>query len=216
MTTDAVLAAIVAAGRRLYARNLLAAGDGNISFLLDDGRIAITRSGVAKGFLVPDDVVFLAADGTAIEGRPSAERLLHLAVYRSCPAARAVIHAHPPTAIAWTLAHPELEELPADALPEVILTTGRIPIVPYARPGSPELGVAILPFLPDHRLMVLARHGALCWGETLDEAVHGMERLEHVATILGLARELGGAVPLPADEIDALRQMRTQLGPRIL
>ena len=144
-----------------------------------------------------------------MSGNPSGERLMHLEIYRRCPEARCVVHAHPPTAVAWSLARPEWTVLPADALPEVILAAGRIPIAPYARPGTLAMGEVLAPLLPEHRLMILARHGALCWGESLEEAVGGIERLEHVCTMLKLAHDLGGARPLPTDEIEALRRMRT-------
>ena len=202
--------------RRLHARNLLAAADGNVSVRLEDGRIAMTPSGVAKNRVTAGDLAFLAPDGAILEGRPSTERLMHLAVYRACPEARAVVHAHPPTAIAWSLARPDLAFLPSDALPEVTLAAGSIPFVPYARPGTAAMGDQLLPFLPDHRLLILARHGALAWGESLEEAYHGLERLEHVCQILKAAQELGGALPLPEDELLALRQARLQGGRRLL
>jgi len=211
-----VLSDICDAGRRLHARNLLAAADGNVSVRLGDGRIAITPSGVAKARLEPGDLAFLGEDGAVLEGRPSTERLMHLAVYGACPEARAVVHAHPPTAIAWSLARPDLAFLPADALPEVILAAGSIPFVPYARPGTAAMGDVLLPFLPAHRLLILARHGALAWGESLEEAVNGLERLEHVCQILKAALELGGARPLPEAELQALRQARLKAGRRLL
>jgi len=140
---------------------------------------------------------------------------MHLAVYRACPEAQCVVHAHPPTAIAWTLAWPELEELPGDVLPELILAAGTIPIVPYARPGTAAMGEALAPYLPERRLLLLARHGALCWGEDLEEATGGIERLEHVAKILKATIDLGGLVPMEAEELEALRAIRGRLGPRI-
>lgn len=202
--------------RRLHSRNLLAAADGNVSVLLDDGRIAITPSGVAKALMRPEDLAYLALDGGIVSGRPSTERLMHLAVYRACPEARAVVHAHPPTAIAFSLAHPEWAWLPSDALPEVILAAGAIPFVPYARPGTAAMGEALAPFLPAHRLLVLSRHGALAWGETLEEAYNGMERLEHACQILKAALDLGGARPLPEAEVEALRQARLRSGRKLL
>jgi L-fuculose-phosphate aldolase len=212
----APLASICLVCRRLHARNLLAAADGNVSALLEEGRIAITPSGVAKAGLEPNDLAFMAMDGTVLSGRPSSERLMHLAVYRACPEARAVVHAHPPTAIAWTLAFPDQDRLPADALPELILAAGSIPIVPYARPGTAAMGENLLPFLPEHRLLLLSRHGALAWGETLEEAYNGLERLEHACQILKAAFELGGAKPLPGPELEALREARRRAGGRLL
>jgi L-fuculose-phosphate aldolase len=211
-----LLSAVCDLCRRLHARNLLAAADGNVSVLLEDGRIAITPSGVAKARMEPSDLAYLARDGTILSGRPSTERLMHLAVYGACPEARAVVHAHPPTAIAWSLARPELAFLPSEALPEVILAAGSIPFVPYARPGTAAMGERLLAFLPDHRLMILARHGALAWGESLEEAYNGMERLEHVCQILKATQDLGGAQPLPQDELQALRQARLLNGRRLL
>lgn len=207
--------AVCAACRRLHARNLLAAGDGNLSVRLEDGRMLTTPSGINKDRLRPEDLALLGPDGAAQSGSPSSEVLLHLAIYRACPEARAVAHAHPPTAIAWTLARPELEALPCDALPEVILATGGIPVVPYARPGTRELAEGVVPFLAQHRLMLLARHGAVAWGESLDEACDGLERVEHVAQILLAAETLGGARPLPASERQALSELRIRLGPRL-
>jgi L-fuculose-phosphate aldolase len=209
------LEAICDACARLHARNLLAAGDGNISVLLEDGRVAITPAGVAKARLKPSDMAFVSREGTVLSGRPSSEQFMHLAVYRACPEARCVIHAHPPTAVAWTIARPGLHELPAEGLPELILAAGCIPVVPYARPGTEGMGTALGPFLPRHRLLLLARHGALCWGEDLEEAYLGMERLEHVAQILKAAVELGGISSMEAVELAALRKAREQMGPRI-
>ena len=100
-------------------------------------------------------------------------------------------------------------------LPEVALGVGRIPIVPYARPGTDAVGAALKPLLPRHRALLLARHGAVCWGETLDEGYDGMERIEHVAQILKSAIELGGLTALPAAELAALDAMRQSLGDRL-
>ena len=214
--SDAPLQALLDAAKRLHARGLLAAGDGNLSVLLEDGRIAMTPRGVPKAQVRMEDLAFLSLDGTVLSGHPSSERAMHLAVYRAVPEARAVVHAHPPTAIAWTLARPELSELPSDSLPEVILAAGRIPVVPMAIPGTEAMGANLLPFLPAHRLMILARHGGLAWGESVQEAAGGMERLEQVAEILWKAETLGGAKPLAASELTGLRALREKLGPRLI
>lgn len=215
MPADPLLSLLDAA-RQLHARGLLAAGDGNLSLRLADGRIAMTPRGVPKARVQVEDLAYLSLDGTVLSGHPSSERAMHLAVYRAVPEAKAVVHAHPPTAIAWSIARPDLAELPSDSLPEVILAAGRIPIVPMALPGTEAMGTALLPFLPEHRLMILARHGGLAWGESLQEAAGGLERLEQVAEILWKAEALGGAKPLPAAELAELRALRAKLGPRII
>jgi L-fuculose-phosphate aldolase len=202
--------------RRLHAAGLLAASDGNLSLRLSNGLIAMTPSGVPKAKVRLEDLAHLTLEGEVLSGRPSSERAMHLAIYRAVPEAKAVVHAHPPTAIAWSLARPDLEELPSDGLPEVILAAGRIPVVPMAIPGTEAMGTNLLPFLPAHRLMILARHGGLCWGEHLDEAVGGLERLEQVASILWKAEALGGAKPLAGSDLADLRALRAKLGPRII
>lgn len=211
-----VSSGIVETCRRLHARNMLAAADGNVSFRVHDDEIWITPTGLNKGFIEVKDLAVITLDNRVLRGNPSGERLMHLEVYRRCPQARAVVHAHPPTAIAWSVARPELTELPANSLSEVILAVGRVPIAPYARPGTARMGEVLAPFLPESRVMILARHGALSWGESLDEAYNGMERLEHVSQILKNASDLGGLSDLPPGELEYLRELRKKLGPKTL
>jgi L-fuculose-phosphate aldolase len=205
---------ILDAGRALHARDLLAGCDGNLSVRLADGRVAITRSGVNKSRMGVDDLCLVGARGDVITGTPSTELAMHLAVYRRCPAARAVVHAHPPTAVGFTLANPDATALPWDALPEVVLAMGVVPVVGYARPGSDALAASLARHLPDARVLLLARHGVVAWGESLDEACDGVERVEHAARMLLHARAFGGPVPLPPDETRALLSLRAALGPR--
>lgn len=202
--------------RRLHLRQLLAAADGNVSVRLDDGTLLMTPAGRSKANLAPDELAALQLDGQVLRGRPSTERAMHLEIYRRCPLARSVVHAHPPTAVAWTLARPQLAALPDEAMPELILGVGRIPIVAYARPGTEAMASALAPHLPACRVLILARHGAVAWGESVEEAYDAIERLEHAAWMLKLAEELGGAVPLPADEVAALRALRAARGGRTL
>lgn len=202
--------------RRLHGKNLLASADGNVSYRVSDEEILITPAGVNKARLKPEDVAVITLDNRIVRGNPSSERLMHLEVYRKSPRARAIVHAHPPTAIAWTVARPDLQELPAEALSELILAVGRVPVAPYARPGSLDMGTVLHPFLPQCRVILLARHGALAWGEDLEEAYNGMERLEHVSQILKSAVELGGITTLPPAEVEALRELRRGLGDRTL
>jgi L-fuculose-phosphate aldolase len=207
---------IVEAGRRLHEKNMLASADGNISYRLADDRILITPTGISKSFLKPEQLAIITLDNRIVQGNPSSERLMHLEAYKACPQAKCVVHAHPPTAIAWSIARPYLTELPSDCLPEVLLAVGRIPIVPYARPGMVEMGTNLRRFLCKHRVMILARHGGLSWGESVMEAYNGIERLEHCAHILKLAQDMGGLPSLPASELVALQALRRKLGDRTL
>jgi len=216
MNEGAIRESIIQVCRRLYERNMLAAADGNVSFRLNDNQVLITPSGRQKGFLKPEDLVLMNLKGESAGGTPSGETPMHLEVYHRCPLARAVIHAHPPHAVAWSVARPEARELPGEFLSEVILGAGRIPVVPFARPTTSAMAEVLTPYLPECRALILSRHGALCWGESLEEALNGIERLEHSAQILWLAEQLGGARPLPSEEVEALRMMRAKIGGRLL
>jgi L-fuculose-phosphate aldolase len=207
---------IVEICQRLHTKNMLAAADGNVSFRVSDDYILITPTMLNKAFMKPSDISVITLDNRIVSGKPSSERQMHLEVYKKCPKAKAVVHAHPPFAIAWSVAFPDLKELPSECLSEVILAVGKIPIIPYARPGTGQMGQNLTPFLPSSRVMILARHGALSWGEDLNEAYNGMERLEHSATILHFAQTLGGLSKLPTEEIAVLRNMRNALGEKSL
>ena len=198
----------------LHQKNFLAAADGNVSVRTRENEIWITPSALHKGFLKKDDLACITLDNQIIQGNPSSERLMHLEVYRRCPEAKAVVHAHPPTAIAWSVAFPEDKELPANSLSEIILAVGKIPIVPYSLPGTQEMANSLIPYLPENRVMILARHGGLAWGEDLMEAYNGMERIEHTSQIIKTAKDLGRLTFLPESEVRRLKNLRSLLGPK--
>jgi L-fuculose-phosphate aldolase len=216
MSQERIREEIVAICRELHKRDFIAAADGNISYRVSDREILITPTQKHKGFITPNDIAVISIENEILSGNPSGERLMHLAVYRKVPEAKCVVHAHPPTAIAWSVAKPELKELPSDSLSEVILAVGKVPIVPYARPGTEGMGRACENFLPENRVMILSRHGALSWGEDLMEAYGGMERIEAIAKILKASLELGGITSLPQSEIEFLRDLRRKIGPKTL
>lgn len=207
---------LIDAAKSLHRLGYLAACDGNLSFRLSDQEILITPSGVPKHKLTGDDFAVINLDGQIIHGRPSSERSLHLEVYRNCPKARSVIHSHPPCAIAWSLVNPDQAALPIDALGEVILACGGIPQAEFAIPGSADLANSIKPFLPNYRVMILSRHGALSWGEDIDEAYRGTERLEHAARVLKEAACFGKVVPMSSSQVKELKKLRLEIGDIVL
>jgi len=215
-TDKALCEHILQVAQALHSQNMLAAADGNISFKVYQDYIFITPSGVAKARMDIEDMAVVNSQGRVMVGKASSEMAMHLAVYNSCPKAKAIVHAHPPTAIAWSIARPDDTELPSDAMSELILSVGSVPIVPYARPGTEEMGSVLKSYLPQHRCLILARHGALSWGEDLEEAHKGMERIEHTAIILEKAQRLGSITTLPKEEVSYLKEIRKSLGERIL
>lgn len=200
----------------LHQKNMLAAADGNVSRRLSSGEILITPSGRSKAFIEPKDFALVTIDNKILFGNPSGERLMHLEVYKKCENAKSVVHAHPPTAIAMSIAYPEWNEIPSHCLSELILALGSLPIISYARPGTIDMGTKLHPFLPKHRALILARHGAITWGESLAESYAGMERIEHTCEILYKALTMKGLTELPQDEVEVLKAMRAQMGEKIL
>ena len=181
---------IVEAGRRLWMRGLVAASDGNISCRLSDGAFLITPSGVAKGFLGPDDLLRVDEAGNVLSGagRPSIETALHLAVYRARPEVQALVHAHPPLTTAFTLTGQDMNE---DAPDEVKLQLGRIAVADYGEAGSSELAQNVArAALSGTHAVLLSRHGALTAGDSVMKALFRMEALEQAARTMLAARLL--------------------------
>lgn len=195
--------------RRLYEKGLIAGAEGNVSVRLADGQILITPSGVPKVDVSPNDLVIVdARDGrVAGSGRASSELGMHLRIYESRPDVGAVVHAHPPLATAFGVAG---EDLMAPVLPEIVILTGGVPLVPYATPGSVALADAIEPFLEQHDAFLMANHGATSIGSTLSSAHARMESVEHAARTLLAARVLGRVTTLSATQYDELLAMRAR------
>jgi len=202
------VAEIIHVGRLLYEHRYVVAGEGNRSVRLDDRQALVTASGVCKGRLVPADIVTVplaetAGDGTA-SPRPSSEWPLHRMIYSLVPGARAVCHAHPPRATAFAVAR---RPLPVDLLPEARAFLGDVPLVPYARPGSEELAREVARRLGGTaRALLLANHGVVAWGGTLEEAFMRLELTERLAEVAWLALPLGGGIRLTRQQAQELME----------
>jgi len=195
MTANAVARRMALCCRQLAAGGLIAGRDGNVSVRLGPDRVLVTPSGLIKSLLRPSDMVEVGLSGRQRRGRrkPTSELDLHLRILTGRPDVGAVVHAHPPAATGFAVAG---EEIPANLLPELIFLVGRVPIVPYGAPGTPELGDRVEPYLAEHDGLLLANHGAVTMGQTLDEAWIRMETLEHAARIIMAARAIGEPQPL--------------------
>lgn len=190
----------------LYERNYLVAMDGNVSARLPDGNVLCSRAGCHKGFLEERDLVVVDRRGKVVygSGAPTSEIFMHLACYEERPDVHAVMHAHPPHAIAFTLADQSLERL---VLPEVVLTLGTIPTVPYATTGTHELADTLRPYVKERDVVMMDRHGAVALGRDPMDAFCKLETLEHTARILLIGNQLGQIKELPPQEAVHLRSM---------
>lgn len=207
MSTQEIAEELVAVCCRLYDRGLIAGQDGNVSVRLVGGHILVTPAGLSKVDVTPDDLVELTPDGRQVTDGLSAssEVGMHLRIYRERPDVRAVVHAHPPIATAFGVVGRDFMDA---VLPEAIFHLGRVPLVPFAMPGTPALGEAMAPFLADHDVFLLASHGATTVGPSLRLAHQRMENLEHAARIVHAAEQLGSLRPLRDEDIAALRRAR--------
>lgn len=205
---------IVRIGRLLHQFEYVDGASGNLSVRLGDNEILATPSGLAKGFLSPDQLIVVNLSGELVqpapEGlKPTSELLMHLEAYRQRPDIRAVIHAHPITSVALSIAGIPLTEC---IIPEAIVILGPVPTTPYATPSSIENQHAISELIKTHDAIVLAYHGTLTVGATLWDAYLKLESLEHSAKIIAMARMLGGVQPLPPEQVQKLIDMRRRLG----
>ena len=189
-------------GKKLYAQGLITSVDGNFSLRKRD-HILITPKGIKKDEIKEEDLSQVSFDGKVLKGNPSSELDLHLKIYQKEEKIKAIIHAHPPAAIALSLAKPDLKSLPL-SLPETLLLLGEVPILPYKKPGDEELSRSVLPFLKKAKAFILAQHGALSVGESLKEAFTFMELVEHACKIFCMSEALGKTNPLPKKEQERL------------
>lgn len=205
---------IVRVCRLVWEKGWVAASDGNASIRVGQDRVLVTPSGLSKGFFSASDVVTTDLEGKPVvssQGRPqrvpTSEIALHLEVYRQRPDVRAVLHAHPPLSIAFTIAGVSLAQC---VLPEVIVNLGKIPTTAYATPSTVEGAEVIRELIRDHDALILDRHGTVTVGPTLFDAYMKLEKVEHLARVTLAARQLGRVGLLPQEQVRKLIEMRRE------
>ena len=200
-------AAMVRWGKSIFDRGLTAGSSGNISVKLDDGFLC-TPTNSCLGALDADSISRLDASWSHIGGdRPTKEVPLHRAFYEKRASAGAVVHLHATYSTALSC----LASIDAgDALPPItpyaVMRFGRVPVLPYRRPGSPDLGDLIAGVAERHNAVLLANHGPVVAGATLESAIFAMEELEETAKLWFLTRDNNPRL-LDADQVDELRRL---------
>jgi L-fuculose-phosphate aldolase len=134
---------------------------------------------------------------------------MHTTIYGLRPDIKAVVHAHPPVATGFATAGRQLN---LGLLPEVIIGLGCVPLADYGLPGTDALTEPMLPLIPKFDALMMANHGAVCYGEDVFKAYFKMETMEHFARIQLVAELLGGPKVLPRVEVDKLLDSRTRYG----
>ena len=198
-------------GRRIYARRFAAGNDGNISHRLSEDRVLCTPTMICKGFMKPDDLCVVDMAGNQISGkrRRTSEVMLHLEIYRSDPAVRAVVHCHPPHATAFGIAR---IDVPSCVLPEVEVFLGVVPRADYETPGDARFAETVRPFIGQATSVILSNHGTVSWGPSVERAYWNTEILDAYCHMLLLARQLGHIERLPGAKVRELLDLRARFG----
>ncbi|MFW8587876.1 aldolase [Rhizobium beringeri] len=191
-------------GRSLFERGLTPGSSGNISLRLEDGGWLVTPTNASLGFLDPARISRLDAEGRLLSGdKPTKEIPLHTALYDTRGNARAIVHLHSTHAVALTML-PEID--PRAALPPMtpyyLMRAGETALVPYYRPGDPAVADAIRGLAGKYSSVLLANHGPVVAGDSLEAAVFATEELEETAKLYLLLRNLNPRFLSPAQVAD--------------
>ena len=200
-------------GKRVYNRGMVAANDGNFSVKLSENEFLCTPTGVSKGFMTPEYICKVDAEGNVIEAnegfKPSSEIKMHMRVYKERENVKAVVHAHPMYATTFAVCGLPLTE---PIMPEAVLSLGTVPLAKYGTPSTMEIPDAVSEYLPYYDAVLLENHGALSYADSLMGAYHKMESLEFYARLLYQAKMLGGPKELTDEQVKRLYGMRRQYG----
>ena len=197
---------LIAAGRALVDAGLSPGSSGNLS-VRDGDSILMTGTGTQLGALQLPDLAVLRLDGERVEGaKPSKEVSLHLALYAKNPAHTAVVHVHSPSAVALSCLAPWAEHSAVPPLtPYSLMRVGQVPLLPFAAPGDPAMGALITDSPHPFHAALLANHGAVVSGETVERAVDSAIELEEACRIAlltqGLERNL-----IPDEQVLAITE----------
>jgi len=176
---------LVKMGQLLYTRQLAHGTAGNLSVKLADGTILVTPTNSSLGDLDADRIAKVSPEGEHLGGdKPSKEYFFHLAVFDERPVARAVVHLHSTYSVAVScLDHEHTDDVIPPYTAYHVMRVGKLPLVPYFRPGDRALADAVKATAREHRSMLLANHGPIVSGATLAEAVYAYEELEETAKL---------------------------------
>ncbi len=204
MTESQLREQICQFGRSIFERGLTFGSSGNISVRLDDGWL-LTPTNSSMGRLDPADLSKLDDDGTLLSGKPpSKEAFLHSAVYGVRGDARAIVHLHSTHSVAVScLAGIDPQNVLPPLTAYYVMRVGRLPLVPYFKPGDKALAGAIEALADRHHAVLLANHGPVVAGRSLEAAVYATEELEETAKLFLLLGDRPTR-PLSAAEIDEL------------
>ncbi len=192
---------------RLYDYGMTTTSGGNLSICDSDGTVWISPSGVDKGSLRREDIMQIRADGTIVgPHKPSSEYPFHLAIYQARPDLKAVLHAHPPALVAFSV----IRKLPNTSLiPNAKFLCGEVRMAEYALPGSKLLGDKIAEQFEDGAdTVMLENHGVVIGATDLFRAFMNFETLDYIARLEINARSLGKTPSALSDKHMAVYRLK--------
>ena len=206
---DAARQQIVAAGLKMIEQKMIAGSWGNLSIKINTSCCAITPSGRSYDSLNTGDVIVVDMQGNKIVGTliPSSETPLHLAVYEAIPEAQAIVHTHSIYASACAAMHKPIPALIEDL---VQIIGGSVDVAEYALPGTEALAANAIKALQNKKAALLANHGVVCWGSSLNSALMTAEIVEKAAQIYCICETMGGAKLLPESDIAVMHDFYKQ------
>jgi len=196
---------VLETARKMLAEGLVVGTLGNVSLRLPpyEGReiLAITPHHIYYDLMTPDDIVIIDFEGEPLEGEiPSAEAMLHISIYQARSKVKAVIHTHSVYASAFAVAG---KDIPAILDEQVTYIGGEVRLAKYAISGSEELADNVVQALCQRNAVLLPNHGMVGVGRSLREALTICQLVERTAQIFLLSQNLGGAIPLPPEVVEA-------------
>ena len=183
---------LVEVGRSLFARGYATGGAGNISVRMDNGRILATPTGSSLGRLNADTLSVVDLEGMHLSGQKASKEVqFHLALYRQKDDCGAVVHLHSTYLTALScLEGLNLDNAIKPFTPYYVMRVGRLPVVPYFRPGHSGIARELARLAPDHRAFLLANHGPVVTGKDLLDACDNSEELEETARLALLLKDI--------------------------
>ena len=177
--------------KSLFDRGLTIGSSGNISVRLADGWL-MTPTGSSMGNLDPNEISKLNVNGKLISGKsPTKESFLHIAMYDERPDSGAVVHLHSTHSVAVScLAGIDKKNVLPPITAYYVMKIGKLPLVPYFPPGDINLAKAVKEMASNHHAVLLANHGPVVAGKTLEDAVYAIEELEETARLFLLLRNM--------------------------
>ena len=191
---------VLETAKKAYEEKLMAGTSGNMSiYSPEQGAVAITPSSYDYSKMEEKDIVVIDLDGKVLEGwlKPSSEWKMHVEIYKHLPHVRSVVHTHSPYATSFAVNHQEIPVVLIEMLP---FLKGKLEVSAYAEQGSAEVGLKAVPILERKNACLMANHGVVAVGETIDQAYINSVYVEDTAKIYHMALTAGTPVVIAGTE----------------